>query len=312
MPEVKYVLPGPESITISAGAADKLIRAGDGDAALLYIYIMKTRGVMSVADAAAALGRREAEIAAAMDTLSRLGLVRADEREKAPVVKEELPEYTAADIKQELEKGSAFKSLVGEVQKSLGKVLSSDDLIRLFGIYDSLGLPPEVVLQLVTHCIDENRRRYGQGKVPTMRYIEKAAYTWEREGIFSLERAEQYLKTLSDRRAATAEVKKVLQIRDRALVATERRYVEEWLSLGFAAEAIEIAYERTLLKTGKLSWGYMNSIIKSWHEQGLHAVDEILARDGKSAPRPTGTKKSTPDPREYEQMKRYLKKLQED
>jgi hypothetical protein len=185
MADKKFVLPGPETVTISSYAADKLISNGDGDAALLYLYILKNRGSASTSEASEKLGRSRSEIESAMELLNRLGLVRCDDMAAPPEPPDEIPQYSADDIKNELKNGSAFSALAQEVQRSLGKILSSEDLVKLFGIYDHLRLPPEVILQLVTHCLEESRRRYGPGRVPTMRYIEKAAYTWEREEIFT-------------------------------------------------------------------------------------------------------------------------------
>lgn len=317
MADMRFVLPGSDTITLSAHTVDKLIRAGDGGAALLYLYAIRTGGSMSVSQAAKIFAQNEKEISASMELLGRLGLLQYDEA--APVLqKEEIPEYTAADIKRELDNGSVFYSLVQEVQRSLGKIMTSDDLIKLFGIYDSLGLPPEVILHLVTYSIDENRRRYGQGRVPTLRYIEKVAFTWEREGILTLEAAEQYLKTLESRRSLVSDIKKVLQIKDRELSLSERKYVDSWIAMGFSPEAIELAYDKTLLKTGRLAWSYMDSIMGSWHQKGLHAPGEIQAKDGKGTQpmekRPYGqpAKSAAPSPTEVERMKKFLEKLREE
>ena len=195
MSEGKFVLPGSESVSMSGDAARRLIGCGSGDAALLYLYILISGGRYDKADAAARIGRSQTQIETAMGVLSRLGLVSLEE-EPVTQIKErpdELPDYTAQDIARELDNGQSFKSLVEEVQKALGKILSSDDLKKLFGIYDYLGLPCEVILQLVIHGREEFRRSRGPGRIPTMRYIEKAAYSWEREGIFSLEAAEGYI-----------------------------------------------------------------------------------------------------------------------
>ena len=313
---MKFVLPGPETVTISGNNIEKLIRSGDGDAALLYLYVLKSRGGADLRGASEELARSEAEISASMSVLNRLGLVRWEE--SFPPEPDELPEYTAADIKREINVGSAFALLVQEVQRSLGKILASADLIKLFGIYDSLGLPPEVILQLITHCISESRRRYGGERIPTMRYIEKAAYTWEREGVFSLERAEEYLKNLELKRSIESEIKKSLQIKDRELTSTERKYIDEWVSMGFPADCIEIAYDRTLIKTGKLTWNYMDSIIKSWHGKNLHTTDEIHNKDGwkgASAQKADASSKkpdlSAPQTADVERMKRLLDKIKE-
>jgi DnaD/phage-associated family protein len=110
----------------------------------------------------------------------------------------------------------------------------------------------------------------------------------------------------------------VLQINDRALSSSERKYVESWLARGYAPEAIELAYDRTVLKTGKLAWSYMDSIIGSWHSKGLFTADEIRSRDGKGTP--AGQKRnpakpavtSKPSLAELEHMKKFLEKLREE
>ena len=113
----KFVLPGPENISMSAQEAQKLIECGNGDAALLYIYILKNRGNLSVAEAAYNLKRTPADIERSMLVLAGIGLVKSDDGflpNEAPPAKEELPEYTAAEIKNELEQGAALdrKSVV--------------------------------------------------------------------------------------------------------------------------------------------------------------------------------------------------------
>jgi DnaD/phage-associated family protein len=320
---------------------DKLIGAGDGNAALLYLYVLQAGGAPSASSAASSLRRSELDISASMELLGRLGLLQYDgpapvrteppappirtdrltptvrTDRLAPPVREELPEYTAEDIRREISNGTVFSSLVREVEKSLNKLMSSNDLIKLFGIYDSLGLPPDVILHLVTYCIDEHQKRYGPNKFPTIGYIEKVAYTWEREGVCSLEKAEEYLKLLDSKRSLTGEIKRVLQIRDRELSAGERKYIEGWIALGYTPDVIETAYEKTLLKTGRLAWSYIDSIIGSWHEKGLHTADEIKAKDGRSAtPRKPAAKRPVMSPQEdladIERMKKYLKELREE
>lgn len=278
----KIILSAAETVSMSAEAAKKLISAGDGDAALLYILILAGGGAFDRADAAARLHRTAEQIDSSLASLARMGLVRPGAVPDAPSERDELPQYSSEDITRELTHGAAFKDLVRDVQTLLGKILSSDDLIKLFGIYDHLGLPTDVILLLISHCIEECSRRYGTSRRPTMRYIEKAAYTWEREGIFSLSAAEAYLQRMVREDAETEKFAGALQIRGRALIAQERRYISEWIAMGFAPEAAAEAYDRTVMKTGKMSWSYINSIMKSWHSKGLHTLTEIESGDGKA------------------------------
>jgi DnaD/phage-associated family protein len=221
---------------------------------------------------------------------------------------------------REKENSPEFELLIKEVQRALGKLLSSDDVIKLYGIYDYLGLPFEVILQLVTHCKEECTRRNGPGRIPTMKYIEKAAFTWEREGIFSLEAAEAYLKKLSERRNIYGEFAVAMGIRNRQLSATEQKYVDSWANLGFKPEAAAIAYDRTVMQTGKLSWSYMDKIMKSWHQKNLHTTQEIEAGDGRKAPtgqikvqrvqqNQSGNQNGTASAQELDRMRQALKRM---
>ncbi len=315
MADSRFVLPGPETVSMSGDAAKRLIGCGSGDAALLYLYILVSGGRFSAEDAAAHIGRSTEQVDAAMDILERLGLVSArDEKPKLLERPDELPQYTCDDVAQELEQGSSFKLLVEEVQRALGKMLSSDDLKKLFGIYDYLGLPPDVILELVIHCIGECRRRNGPGRMPTMRYIEKVAYTWEREGIFSLDAAEKYIMRLDSQRTAEDRLAKVLGITDRTLSTSERRYIDSWSGMGFDDEVIEAAYDRTVLKTGRLTWRYMDSILASWHSKGIHTARDVAEKDAPPRPRSSGEKPGEGVPRtvttdELEGMRETLRRI---
>jgi DNA replication protein DnaD len=71
--------------------------------------------------------------------------------------------------------------------------------------------------------------------------------------------------------------------------------------MGFDSEAIYHAYDITVLKTGGLKWGYMNSILKSWHDKNLHTLKEIERED---RPPASATLKGRPEktdrPGDYE------------
>ena len=281
----------PEVISVPGSAVKKLISAGDGDAALLYLFL-SGEGL----SAAEKLPWSAERFDAANQKLSELGLTPGAEAPKPA----KLP-----PIEKQTEK--KFYSLTQEVQRLFGRILSSDELVRLFGIYETLGMPPEVILQLVVYCAAET-----QGRVPAMKYIEKAAYTWEREGIKTLEHAEKYIKERTEKKQESAKIKTALQIHDRGFTPTERKYVDAWLALGFTAEVIAIAYDRTVTKTGKLSWGYMNSIISSWHGKNLFTVEDILAKDTRqSTAGRVATAAAPPDDSEVQRINRIISSLTE-
>lgn len=268
--------------------ADQLIAAHDGDVALLYIYLLRT-GSDDPELAARALCRTLGEVSAAYEKLQRMGLLPGgsaagagqEASPRRPEPAEELPEYETEDLVRRAKEDTGFAAVVQEAQKVLGHVLSSSDLKRLFGIYDYLALPPEVILMLLNHCVSTSRNRR-----PSMRYIEKEAYVWANREILSLEQAEEYIRRSRERQEDIGRVKEALNIRGRELTATEGKYIAAWLDMGFGEDCLSIAYDRTVTNTGALKWGYMNKILLSWHEKGIHTPAEVQEKDGrrKSAP----------------------------
>jgi DNA replication protein DnaD len=285
--------------------ANKLLASADGNAALLYLHILTEGGRFSISAAARDLRRSEAEIARAAELLRKLGLMPKPEPLLDP---SELPNVTAQDIVLRAQTDGAFRDLVSETEQSLGRVLSSHDLEVLFGIYDHLGLPADVIMLLLHHCIEEYQTRNGAGRMPTMRFIEKEGWFWAEQEILTLDAAEEHLRMHRQRQEAAGQVKEALQIRGREFTATERKYVDSWLAMGFGAEAIAIAYDRTLARTGRLAWNYMDSILRSWSEKQLFTAEAISAGDPMQRPKRSAAA-AVPTERPQTEDLKNLKKL---
>ena len=114
MPEL--LLPG-NIISMDARAADRLTACGNGDAALLYLWLLRHGGQLDPDQAQKGLkwdGQRLEEASAA---LVNLGLSDGKAREEAAPIPapQGPPDYTAADITREIEDAtSTFPGLVNE------------------------------------------------------------------------------------------------------------------------------------------------------------------------------------------------------
>lgn len=244
-------------------AAALLAQSGDGDAALLYLAMC--------AGAQAKLPPERLE--GAMLTLRRLALT------GQTVAQEHRPSYSEQDVTAQLG-AKDFQSLVGETQRMLGRLLSTEELKCLLSIHDYLHMPIEVVSVLVSYCIRRSRARGG--RMPTMRTIEKEAYRWADLGIDTGESAVTYMHAQLQKQSRVGRICAILQISGRDLTAPELRYVEGWISWGFPDETIKLAYEKTCVNVGGMKWTYLNGILKRWHDKGLHTPAEI--EQGDSAP----------------------------
>ena len=277
------------AFAVSREEAQRLIAAHDGDVALLWLFLRQSPGG-TLEDAARALCRTRAELEAASEKLQRLlptgtGPVKGSackEKEAAPPIPEpaqELPQYTSEDLVQRSREDARWIGLLTEAQRVLGRKLNSSELKMLFGLYDYLALPPEVLMVLLHYCV----ANAPSGNPPSMRFIEKEGYAWANREIMTLEQAEEYIAESQRQKEALGRTAKLLNIVGRPLSSSEKKFLLAWFGMGFGEEAIELAYDRTVTNTGSLKWKYMDGILKSWHKKGLHAPEEIRDKDGQGA-----------------------------
>ena len=250
----------------------KLLAACSGDGALLYLYL-RAGGDPSQAGTALRLSPSRMDCAAA--SLKQLGLWPETPRVLRPA---EPPTYSEAEVIRQLRESDGFNHLLGEAQRRLGKVLNTEELKVLLSLYDYLGLPAEVISVLISYCIQRAKTK-GTGRMPSMRAIEREAYRWADLGIDTMEEAAAHMQMELEKQSQVNVIRRVLQLTDRRLAPGEEKLVRQWLDWGFSPEEIAMAYDRTCLKTGVFSWKYINSILHSWHQQGLHTVAAIEAGD---------------------------------
>ena len=269
------------ALVVPEGDADALLSAGDGDAALLYLYLMRRGGAIDVERAARELGRSDRDMSMAADRLRALGLLSgAAETRRVLAPDNDPPEYDAGEIARRSMEDGVFRALVQEVQLALGRNLSRPDINRLFAIYSDMALPPEVIVLLVQYCKDESLRLYGPGRTVGLAFIYRVAQEWFDREIMTYELAESWLRTREERRSVYGRLRQHLGYTERDLSKAERAYVDAWLETGFPPESVMIAADRTIARTGGMKWKYADAILRDWHEKGFHTPEEIETGDG--------------------------------
>ena len=292
-----------ENITLSAAVTRRLIDGGDGDAALLYLCLLKNRGSASPETLRAELKWDEPRRERAEAALTRMGLVSAPKAEAPapvpPAPPAERPAYSREDVSRKLEQDGGFAALLREVERKLGP-LSTPSVGKLLGLYEDLGLPADVLFLLVNHCIARHAAQYGEGRLPTMRQIEQEGYVWARRGLLSSASANDYLNALHARAQQYPAYMAALRLGDRAPSPSEEKYLSAWVDMGFPAETVALAYDKTVLRCHEFKWSYCNGILKKWHEKGLHTPEETAAEN--AAPK----KEAQPSGGKNDWMKQYL------
>lgn len=258
-------------VALHRRAVDKLMKAGQGDAALLYLCLVAGRH-------SDALPWPPERVEQAQRELLDLGLIASDTPVQPPrpakLEDDRPPEYTTQDIAMAMESQAGFRALVPAVERLLGKALSPADLKILYTIYDFLALPPEVILTLTGWCAEQAREK-GPGRKPTLAQIRREAYRWQRLGIDSLEAADAHLRRMNQLNRRGTQILQLLFGESRRPVDREAEYLKGWIDKGFSDELLLLARDRTLFQLQGFKWSYMNGILNSWHKAGLTSPEEV-------------------------------------
>lgn len=288
------------NIVLPGQQADRLIGRGDGDAALLYLCLLRADRGVTAQELQRKLKWSQLRLHAAETALQELGLIDRPPEQKPPEPAQERPVYTADDLTDLLTGDAGFRMLVPQTEEKLGKRLKTADLQILAGLYDDLGLPADVIYLLVCHCVARSEERYGPGRRPTLRQIEKEGYHWAQRGLFDQESASRYLRDWNVRRSAMSRYMQVLGLGDRRPVESEERYITDWMDKGFPPETVALAYDKTVFYKKELNWRYLNGILRRWHENGWHTEEEVRQSDSR---KPSRREEKKDDSR----MEKYMK-----
>ena len=280
MDQSGFTLARQVSISLPVDELDKVLRTRNAPAALLYLALQRTGGKLPGAEELRLSGT---DYRAAVEVLRAAGILRAQDK---PVPDTHtLPEYSAEELVARREADAGFSSVVQTAEQLYGRKLTAPEMKKLLGMQDHLGLPPEVLMQLLTYVFDEYRAKNGPGRAPGIRFIESEACRWADDEVLTLELCERYIARGRARRSLEGKIRSLLQITDHAPTKTERGYIESWIDMKVDLDVLYEAYDRTVTNTNRLSWSYMDKILKKWNEQGLTTLEAVASRDPRGAQR---------------------------
>lgn len=200
-----------------------------------------------------------------------------DTSTKAKVITK-LPRATKPDIVTAARKVSGDKNLqalLSEIEIALSKPLSNGDTATIVMLYDTCGLPPEVIIMLVNYCTSINKGN--------MRTIERIGLQWADNGINSIEAAENRIIEIKRSNANWSVVSGVFGLKNAGSPTKKQlEYGDIWVGQWhFSAEMLRAAYEICVDNLSKLSMSYINKILQRWNNAGIYVVDDISKLENK-------------------------------
>lgn len=254
-------------------AFESLLRAGDGDAALLYAYLA-IHPACTDNMAASALKWDMTRLGKARGLLLAFGLASDD---MAPPPKGEA-QYHPAELSAAREGDPGFNGLCNYMEAALGRILRKSELETLLGVYETLNLSPDVLVLLISWCREEGQL--------SARNFEKWAYRWHDLGLHTFAAAESFLE---DWRLKNDRYGRILRIFgwDRRPSDSEKAYMDAWADKGITIELIRAAYDEMTGCIGRFNWAYLNKILLNWAAEGVKTTKQAKERV-KTAPQNKG------------------------
>ena len=185
------------------------------------------------------------------------------------------PQMTEVIARQK--RSPEFAYLLDTTSARLGRPISHGDMETLLYLYDTAGLPAEVILMVVAYAVTSGKTN--------MRYVEKVALDWVDKGITTMEAAEERLCHLERSRRAWERVHTLLDLSIQNPTAAQLNTAEKWIfEWNMPDELIAQAFAQCREKTGGFQCNYMNKILEHWHTDGVDTLEKAqTAGRGKKA-----------------------------
>lgn len=245
----------------------------------------------SIEDLSSAIGVSAPDCIDALNFWKETGILVSSESEikaeivvpaEKPVIKKETPKVNNTKILPEIEavkptveqivargdESEEIRFLFQEAQMRLGKTIGHDGQAVLLMMHDAYGLPVEVIVTIIEYCV-------SVGKTSTS-YIAKIGKDWGEREIDTLEKADEVISELKVSDEMWGEFRIRTGISTPRPTSAQMKYLNRWKNeFKFSMEMILLAYEETANNIQKMSFPYMDKILKNWFEEGLKTPHEV-------------------------------------
>jgi len=268
---------------------DKLIQVADGDAALLYLYLLRNGNPSNGYAVDDIIAMRELRMPKdryerAVFTLGNLTLsssapaaaasasttLAASTAASSPKPGSNPPNYTPDEMYRARKDDRCFEAVCHSAEEVWGCVLKEKQLRCLLTAYDYLGLSADAIIELLFYP----KREKGAVRLAD---VQREANLWANAGVVSAQDAQRYLASKVDEQPLIAALCKGLGIDPTQASPKIQEAATLLLVQGFPPEAIELAMRRGERQQGQKKLDYVLGILRRWHLTNVHTVSEITA-----------------------------------
>ena len=188
------------------------------------------------------------------------------EKQTLPDLPENKP--TAAEILARAKESPELEFLFQEAQKKFSRTIGYDGQCTLLLMHDRYGLPVEVILMIIEYCAEVRKTSNA--------YIAAMGKSWAQEEIDTIEKAEEKIGELHRCGKLWKELASMAGLTAPNPTTVQSEYLRAWSTeLGYGADMIFLAYEEMANHCNKLSFAYMNKVLRNWHGKGLKNAQDV-------------------------------------
>ncbi|MBP3815420.1 MAG: DnaD domain protein [Firmicutes bacterium] len=147
------------------------------------------------------------------------------------------------------------KTLMGDIEKKLGRTLSVNELQGVISWVDDLGVAPEVILQGIDYC-------QGKGKT-SFNYISAVIEGWNAQGLDTTDKVRSYIEEYDQKFVRYRRIMQSLGL-SRNATEEERRIIDIWFDdMGYNMDKVLEACSTTA-GISNPNIKYVNTVLTNW------------------------------------------------
>lgn len=263
-----------DAIVLPAAVADDYLRIAAPEQITVLLWLARHHMTMDADACSAATGIPAAEcegcatfwaeqgvLCTSATTVNEKTVIDTPAARPTPI-KPLLPE-----VQEYQRKHPDFTQFVETASARLGKPVSHSDEATLLYLYNTAGLPQDVILTEIAYAVSIGK--------PNMRYVEKLALDWADQELTTLPAVDEHIRFLEHCRRAAEKIEVLFGL-SRTLTQqqaqTAYRWLEEW---HFSDEMIRKAAAIAEEKIGKFSVPYISRILEGWYAEGIDKPEKI-------------------------------------
>lgn len=177
------------------------------------------------------------------------------------------PDFPPVEIAKTVRDNDKANYLFRHCEALYGRPLKHNEQNTLMVILEDACLPVEAALILVDYCFSINKH--------TPAYMRTLALEWAESEVNTIEKAEKRVEALQKLNSAVGRFKSMFEVNS-AFSKQQQELINKWVNeYCFEDDMINEAYQRTLDKTGKLAFAYMNKILADWYGKGIKSKEQL-------------------------------------